>query len=114
MDLIEGSRIRCIFDEAVRLVELGLALLDRGLNLRFSENVGPLIHSLKTMNSLFGTCLINLDVDSRESPPMSLYIPYTDTEEAWLQLQFKQLQNQNLSVTVPVEFRDEYLYLLTQ
>ena len=114
MQLIEASRIRCIFDEAVRLVELGLALLDQGLNLHISDNVGPLIQSLKTMNSLFGTCLINLDVNSRESPPISLYVPYTDTEEAWLQLQFKQLQKYNLTINVPVEFHDEYLYLLTQ
>ena len=95
------------------MVELGHALLDRDLDLKVGNNVGPLIASLKKMDSLFGTCLVKTETqDQRESPPLSLYVPYTDTEEAWLQFQFKLVQNQNLSITLPVEFLEEYISLL--
>jgi hypothetical protein len=96
-----------------RMVELGHGKLDRDLELKVGDNVGPLIQTLTKMDSLFGTCLIKTEAqDQRESPPISLYVPYTDTEEAWLQFQFKLLQNQNLSVTLPVEFLEEYISLL--
>jgi hypothetical protein len=95
------------------MVELGHGKLDRDLELKVGDNVGPLIQTLTKMDSLFGTCLIKTEAqDQRESPPISLYVPYTDTEEAWLQFQFKLLQNQNLSITLPVEFLEEYISLL--
>lgn len=77
-----------------------------------AESVPALIHTLTRMESLFGTCLVNITGEQRESPPISLYVPYTDTEEAWIQLQLKHLQSQNLAVTVPTEFHEEYLDLL--
>jgi hypothetical protein len=66
-----------------------------GLCFQLGDFSGPLVSTLQKMNAIFGTCLIDTgELRQRESPPVSLEVPYTDTEEAWLQYQFKQVQVQ--------------------
>ena len=115
MQLAEERRIQCIFDEALGLVQLGHSLLDRDLDIQNVYNVEPLIRTLKHMDSLFGTCLINTGSQELNGRlPVSIEVPYTDTEEAWLQYQFKLLQSQNQSVTLPNVFLEEYITLLSR
>jgi len=59
--LKEPKRISCIFDEAKELVRIGFEHLDRNLYVNAGNNVGPLIHTLSKMKTIFGLCRVHSD-----------------------------------------------------
>ena len=111
--LKDPKRISCIFQDAKDLVKLGYEHLDRNLSMEVSSNIGPLICTLIKMKSIFDTCNIPSDGHELERAfPKMLPVNYTKTEEAWLKNQFRQIQNEFLSVIPPKHYLEELIGLL--
>jgi len=113
-DLVDLPRIRNMFEENKRVLNLGQSLLDSSLILFGSKNLDGLINILKRMDILFGKSLINPQKSPRKiSIPETLSIPYTDTEELWLRNRLIDLQTVYKSVYCPGEFLEEFLEMST-
>ena len=111
--LKEPKRISCIFDEAKELVRVGFEHLDRHLYVNAGSNIGPLIHTLSKMKTIFGLCKVHSDGKGLvRNVPQLLAINYTDAEECWLNHRFSQFRTNYASVSPPADFFKDLLILL--
>jgi len=107
--LKEPRRVQCIFEHAKELVKTGLKSLDRKLDADVIANIGPLIHSLKEMKLIFGTCRFSTN---RNISNYAIDVAYTDTEELWLKRQFRKFTAEYIVPVPPKEYFEQLVELL--
>lgn len=112
--LQEPKRISCVYNEAKRLVRAGFEQLDQALEVNASQNIGPLIHTLHKMKSIFGNWKLQTDSGPSVKPPYHLAISYTDAEEGWLKNRLTHFQGEYLSVSFTSEYLDSLIQLLSK
>jgi hypothetical protein len=112
-ELKEPKRISCIFEEAKELVRVGFEHLDRNLYINAGSNVGPLIHTLTKMKSIFGLCKVHSDgKELTRGVPKLVPINYTEAEDCWLKRQFALFNSQFCSVDPPVDYFEDLIMLM--
>jgi len=112
-NLREPKRISCIYSEAKNLVRAGFERLDQALEVNASQNIGPLIHTLHKMKSIFGNWKLQTEEGVRMKPPYQLAISYTDAEEGWLKNRLGQFESAYLSVNFTAEYLNSLIDLLS-
>jgi hypothetical protein len=111
--LKEAKRIGCIFEEAKGLVKMGFNLMDRTLSFDAGSSVGPLIHTLIKMRTIFGDCKVQSNGQEwRVGLPQTILVNYTSAEELWMKQKFDEFQREYISVSPPKEYFEELIHLL--
>ena len=109
----ESKRIFCIFAEAKELVRMSFEHLEKTYYVNSGSNVGPLIHTLSKMKTIFGLCKIHSDGNElSRTVPKTVQINFTDVEDSWLKLQFAQFQAEFVSVTPPKDYFEDLVNVL--
>ena len=112
-ELKEPKRISCIFEQAKELVRVGFENLDRNMYVNAGSNVGPLIHTLSKMKSIFGLCKVHSDgKELTRAVPKIVPINYTEAEDCWLNRQFTIFNSKFCSVDPPKEYLEDLILLL--
>jgi hypothetical protein len=112
-ELQEPKRISCIFEEAKELVRVGFEHLDRHMYINAGNNIGPLIHTLNKMKTLFGLCKVHKEgKEVVRAVPLMLAVNYTDAEEGWLKQKFFDFKTQFASVSPPPDYFKDLVILL--
>ena len=59
------------------------------MDIKAEEDIGILINTLEKMKAIFESCKLDgSEVEKISALPMMLTINYTETEEAWIQVQW--------------------------
>jgi len=114
MNLRESSRIKKIFEEAERLIQVGTHKLTEDIGV---QRMGPLLKTLKAMekictaSNIYNRAGYSTEQVSQSLVSKSVYFAYSNAEENWLTKQLNTFETSFQSVEMPGSWINESLHI---